>query len=80
MVMKLFMGLMLILVFLVVYPYLMSFLTDNVSGMLNLMNGIKNVDGTPAVSETEQGFWGLFPLLFLIMGVGGIAWLIVRDK
>jgi hypothetical protein len=44
------------------------------------MANMTDYSGAPAMSDIETGFWGLFPLLFLIAGIGGIAWLIVRDR
>ena len=54
--------------------------TDPTSGFNHMMTTITKPDGTPAMSDLETSIWGLFPIIFLIMGVGGIAWLIVRDK
>jgi len=80
MLMKLFLGIILILCFLMVYPFISSLITDNVSGFSHMMAEIKKPDGSDAMTPMETAFWGLFPLLFLIAGVGGFAWLIVRDK
>jgi hypothetical protein len=80
MIAKVFLGIIMILAFIMVYPYMMNLWTDNVSGFNVLMNNITNVDGSSAMSEMEKSIWGLFPLAFLILGGGGIAWLIVRDK
>jgi len=80
MVAKVFLGIIMILAFIMLYPYMMSMWTDNVSGFNVLMNSITKPDGTPAMSSLEQSIWGLFPLAFLILGCGGIAWLMVRDK
>jgi hypothetical protein len=44
------------------------------------MSNITNLDGTPAMSELEKSIWQLFPLILLLGGVGGFAWLIVREK
>jgi len=73
MLMRLFLGLTLILCFLVIYPSMMSILTDNVSGLLTLIPA-------GSMSPLEQSIWGLFPLAFLVLGVGGFIWLIVRDR
>lgn len=73
MVARVFLGLIMILCFLCVYPYFISTFTDNVSGFNRMMNATN-------MTPMETSFWGLFPLLFLVMGVGGIAWLIVRQK
>jgi len=80
MLMKLFLGIILILCFLMVYPFITSLITDNVSGFARMMADIKKPDGSDAMTPLETSFWGLFPVLFLLAGVGGIAWLIVRDK
>jgi hypothetical protein len=73
MVAKVFLGVILILVFLIIYPSFISLWTDNVSGF-NLMMSSTNM------STLETSIWGLFPLIFLVLCVGGIAWLMVRDK
>lgn len=83
MLMRIFLGLMLIISFLLVYPFISNLFTDNVSGFQRMMADIvDNSTGVPVsvMSELETSFWGIFPLLFLILGVGGIAWLIVRDR
>ena len=73
MVAKVFLGIIMILVFIILYPYFMGLWTDNISGFGRMM-------ASTNMSDLETSFWGLFPLLFLILGVGGIAWLMVRDK
>jgi len=73
MVAKVFLGLIMILCFITIYPFFMSLWTTNGTGFNAMM-------ATTNMTAMETSFWGLFPLLFLIMGVGGIAWLIVRDK
>jgi uncharacterized membrane protein len=74
MLMKLWLGLIMIIAFLLIYPSFISLWTDNISGFNRMI-----VDqGTS--SQLELSIWGLFPFLFLVLGVGGIAWLIVRDK
>jgi hypothetical protein len=77
MIAKIFLGAIMILVFITLYPFFIGLWTDNTSGFLYMMSGIGN--GT-AMSPLEASIWGLFPLAFLILGVGGIAWLIVREK
>lgn len=73
MLMKIWLGLIMIIAFLIIYPSFISLWTDNVSGFSHLMSH------TP-MTDLETSIWGLFPLLFLVLGVGGVAWLIVRDK
>ena len=80
MIAKVFLGIIMIFVFIMVYPYMMNFWTDNVSGMNRLMANITNANGTPGMSALETSVWGFFPLIFFILGCGGIAWLMVRDK
>jgi hypothetical protein len=80
MIAKIFLGIIMILAFIMIYPYMINLWTDNISGFNVLMNNITNVDGSPAMSEMEKSIWGLFPLMLLVLGVGGIAWLIVREK
>jgi hypothetical protein len=74
MFMKIFLGLILIVAFLMLYSPFMSLWTDNVSGLNRLMADTANV------SELEASFWGLWPLIFLVLGLGGIIWLMVRDR
>jgi hypothetical protein len=73
MVAKVFLGCIMILCFLCIYPYFISLWTDNVSGFSHMMLSTN-------MSAMETSIWGLFPLVFLILGCGGIAWLMVRDK
>jgi hypothetical protein len=73
MVAKVFLGVIMILAFLMIYPYMMSLWTDNVSGFGIMMSSTN-------MSALETSIWGLFPLAFLILGIGGFAWLMVRDK
>jgi hypothetical protein len=80
MIAKIFLGCILILVFLMIYPSISSLWTANDSGFNSIMSNITNLDGTPAVSELEKSIWQLFPLILLLGGVGGFAWLIVREK
>jgi hypothetical protein len=74
MLMKLWLGLIMIISFLLIYPSFISLWTDNQSGFNRHMANM----GT--LSPLETSIWGLFPLIFLVAGIGGIAWLIVRDK
>jgi hypothetical protein len=62
------------------YPFFMALWTDPTNGFLHMMSTITKPDGSPAMSDMETSIWGLFPLAFLILGCGGIAWLMVRDK
>jgi hypothetical protein len=80
MVAKVFLGCIMILSFLVLYPYMMSLWTDNVSGLNRLMANMTTSTGAPAMSSLETSIWGLFPLTFLVLCCGGIVWLMVRDK
>lgn len=80
MIAKIFLGCILILVFLMIYPMISSLWTDNISGFNRMMANITNLDGTPAVSELERSIWQLFPLVLLLVGVGGFLWLIVRER
>jgi hypothetical protein len=73
MIARIFLGLIMILCFITIYPYFISLWTDNVSGFSHMMLSTN-------MSSMETSIWGLFPLVFLVMGVGGIAWLIVRQK
>lgn len=74
MVAKVFLGIIMIFAFIMLYPFFIGLWTDNVSGFNRMMADM----GT--MSALETSIWGFFPLIFLIMGVGGIAWLMVRDK
>lgn len=80
MIAKLFLGVIMILAFLVLYPFFIGLWTDNVSGLNRMMADMTTSTGAPAMSALETSIWGLFPLAFLVLGVGGIAWLMVRDK
>lgn len=73
MLMRIFLGLMLIIAFLMIYPYIITLWTDNVSGIMTLVPA-------GSMSDLEKSIWGLFPLLFLVLGVGGIIWMIVKDR
>jgi hypothetical protein len=73
MVAKVFLGCIMILCFLCIYPYFISLWTDNVSGFSHMMLSTN-------MSTLETSIWGLFPLIFLVLCVGGIVWLMVRDK
>lgn len=70
---RIFLGLIIIIAFLIIYPSFISLWTDNVSGFNLLINAT-------SASDLEKSIWGLFPLVFLVMGIGGVAWLIVRDR
>ena len=74
MLMKLWLGLMMIISFLLIYPSFISLWTDNQSGFIRYMADM----GT--LTPLETSIWGLFPVVFLVLGCGGILWLIVRDK
>lgn len=80
MVMRLFLGVMIILCFLVIYPYFISLWTDNTSGFNVIMGNITDLSGAKTLSDLEASIWGMFPLLFLALGVGGFVWLIVKDR
>jgi ABC-type multidrug transport system permease subunit len=73
MVARVFLGTIMILVFIITYPFFISLWTDNTSGFNHMMLSTN-------MSDMERSIWGLFPLAFLVLGVGGIIWLIVRDK
>jgi hypothetical protein len=73
MIAKIFLGAILILCFLMIYPSFISLWTTNGTGFNSMM-------ANTTMTDLETSIWGLFPLLFLIMGVGGFAWLIVREK
>ena len=79
MFMRIFMGAILILAFLILYPSFMSLWTDPTNGFNLLMSGIVSPNGTPGMTDLETSIWGLFPLVFLVLGVGGLVWLMVRD-
>ncbi len=80
MLMRLFFGIMIILCFLVIYPYFITLWTDNTTGFLTMMSGITTSNGSSAMSDMETSIWGLFPLFFLVMGIGGYVWLIAKDR
>jgi hypothetical protein len=73
-------GVIIIGVFLMIYPFLMQVWTDNSSGLNGLMAGMTNLDGSPAMSDLETSIWGLFPLLFLVLVVGGYIWIMARER
>jgi hypothetical protein len=80
MLMRLFLGIIIILCFLMVYPFISELFTNPTDGFLHMMANITKPDGSPAMSDFETSLWGLFPIIFLLLGCGGVAWLIVRDK
>lgn len=80
MIARIFLGCVLIITFLIIYPYFTGIWTDNVSGLNRMMAGMVNLDGTSSMSSLETAIWGIFPLALLIIGVVGIAWLIVKDR
>lgn len=79
MLMRIFMGCILILCFLILYPFIINLWTDPTAGFNHMMAGITTTNGSLAMSDLEVSIWGLFPLAFLVLGVGGIVWLMVRD-
>ena len=79
MFMRIFMGIILILAFLMLYSPFMSLWTDSTSGFNHLMTGITTANGSPGMTDLETSIWGLFPLVILLLGVGGLVWLMVRD-
>lgn len=77
---RIFLGTIMIIAFLMVFPYISALWTDNISGFGVMMANMTMSDGSPAMSEGETAVWGLFPLAFFLIGVGGLIWLIVRDR
>jgi hypothetical protein len=77
---RIFLGFILILTFLIIYPYFTGIWTDNVSGLNRMMANMVNLDGSLSMSPLETAIWGFFPLALLLIGVGGFAWLMFRDR
>lgn len=77
---RIFLGTIMIIAFLMIFPMISGIWTDNDSGLNSLMANMTNYDGSPALSDMETTYWGLFPLLFFLIGVGGLIWLIARDR
>ena len=73
MIAKVFLGCIMILCFITIYPFFMELWTTKGTGFNAMM-------ATTNMTPMETSFWGFFPLIFLILGCGGIAWLMVRDK
>lgn len=73
MLMRIFLGVIMIGVFLVVFPFINNLFMDNQSGFMYMIQQTN-------VSQMELAFWNFFPLAFLILGIGGVAYLIVRDR
>jgi hypothetical protein len=80
MIARIFLGCILILTFLIIYPFFIEIWTDPGSGLNSMMANITNLDGSAAMSDLETSIWGIFPLALLLIGVIGIGWLIVRDR
>ena len=80
MLLKIFFGLIIILCILMVFPSISYLWTDNSTGFLKQMSGITTYNGSVAMSDMETSYWGLFPVLLLVVGVGGYIWLIARDR
>jgi len=60
-------------VFLIVFPFVNALFSDNSSGFGYMI-------AQTNASQMELAFWNFFPLAFLLLGVGGIAYLIVKDR